>query len=133
MFSVINSKKLHVSTMLMGMALMSYLVLFLAGSMLHNDPFCFSFLNDIEELHTRRHKDPCCPKHEKHDHHNEENHHDCLVCHFNAVAAGAVLAEAVAVPSALLFLCEVLWNHNPLHLSQFFSRFYPRDPPSFSS
>jgi uncharacterized paraquat-inducible protein A len=132
MFNLMKIKALRVSKILMGIGLMGYLVLFLASS-IHSQPVCFSLLSGIEEIHSHHHKSPCCPKHEKHDHHNEKSHPDCPVCHFNAVVAGAVLVKAVTVPSASLFLCEVVWSQNPLPISQSFSHFYPRDPPSLVS
>jgi hypothetical protein len=132
MFKLINIKAFRFSDILMGMALMSYLVLSLAGAVLHNHPASFLPSNIIEKVHSHYHDCHGSEKPEKHDQHDEKDHHDCPVCHFNAVVIGAILVKAIIALVALLCLYLIFSRRDNPHFSQNHSAIYLRAPPVFS-
>lgn len=130
MFSLIKIKTLRVSNILMSTALISYLVLFLAGSVLHNHPVNLGKVSAIGEAHSDSHD--CCGRcnHSRHDdHHGEEGHHNCPVCYFNAIASGSLPFPVVIFLIFLSCWYVIFYKHNRNNPFHDFLQLHLRAPP----
>jgi hypothetical protein len=114
----------------MGTALMSYLVLSLAGAVLHNHPAHLWPFDRIEKAHFHYHDCRDCEKPGKRGHHDKEDRPDCPVCHFNAVVSGAIIVEILFVSVALLCLCAVFFKYSNFLPSSAYFPLYLRAPPA---
>lgn len=127
MFNVINkTKPVCFSKILMGFGLASYLVLFLAGDIMHNHPIVIS--PHFQCVHEQSHSHQDCSHHGKSDKHSD-NHHNCPVCQFQAVVVGALLVISITLFFTLLVTFQVFpekQNHYPL---QKYFGIYLRAPP----
>lgn len=119
---------------LMSAGLVSYLVLFLAGGVLHNHPIELSPLPTHSHSVHFYHNCHCCEHDEDHSSHSDEEHrHECPVCYFDGVISGATLVKAIVSAVALLCLSPTFLLHDFFHLSQdYFSTYPPRAPPALS-
>ncbi len=120
------------SKILIGIGLVGYLVLSLAGAVLHNHPV--DILPFAQCCNATWHHHECCDceSHDNHKKHRHEHHHDCPVCYFNAVVVGALEVTAITILVVLLYLCSVCCRYNNFYPIEKSFCIYLRGPPSFS-
>jgi len=130
MFNRINeSKMVYFPKILMGFGLVSYLVLFLAGSILHNHPIVI--LPHFQYVHEQAYScQDCsdCSHHGKSDGHSD-NHHNCPVCQFQAVAIGALLVVSTILFFTPLVIVQIFSEQQNYYLPQKYLSVYLRAPP----
>ena len=124
MFSLSKMNKSLFPKMLMSFALISYLVLSLAGIVLHNHPH--KFLPFIKCNNCYYYDCHDCDNHQKQSNHAESN---CPVCHFNVVIAGGIPVTEIIIMITMLWLCLIVFMHNPLPSFQNYYRISLRAPP----
>lgn len=114
---------------LMGIALISYLCLAIAGPLLHNHNSARPSLNTFCDTPGNT-----CP-HSDHDTGTNHNtgHRCCPICHFDVVASGAVSAQIVLLVVALLCSFAITFAQTHFYLPQSVSCVYLRAPPALQA
>ena len=127
MFNMTNKfKPAYLSKILMGFGLASYLVLFLAGDILHNHPILI--LPHFQYVHEEGHLHQDCSHHGKSDKHSDDQH-NCPVCQFQAVVVGALLVVSITLFFTLLVTFQVFSENQNQHSLQKYFSIYLRAPP----
>ena len=127
MFNVINKiKPAYFSKILMGFGLASYLVLFLAGDILHNHPVLI--FSQFQHVHQEGSFYQACSQPSKSDKHSD-NQQNCPICQFQAVVTGVLLVVTVTLFFNMLFSFKVF---SEIQIRQFLSKYFNislRAPP----
>ncbi len=131
MFSLMNINRSIFLKALLGTALINYLLLSLAGTVLHNHPHHFSLL--LKQANTfLQHDSHGCDNHGNQSSQHKPHHHACPVCHLKTVILGAVFLVSITLMISMLCVSLIVLRNNIFPSVQNYYRFYLRAPPVFS-
>ena len=123
----------QLSKLLMGMALVSYLVLYLAGALLHNHSNDIVSGDESGKVHAHVCVGCCrCGDADESGGHGSGSPDECPVCRFNAVVVGALVVTAVAVVLALRAAIAEFSDPEYIRSFQYYLSVYLRGPPTLS-